>query len=247
MAEEESHGVPEWVVTYGDMMSLLLTFFIMLVSLSDVVAEEKYRAVLDAIHKYVGYRQGPSAPPGKNFPLNALIKQLDVFSLGSFSDEAEGYGGIKTRSVEGKHVHVYRTPEGTPRQVRNAVAFDRGSAALTESAKNRLRKIASELAGKPNKIEIRGHVAPGPTLDKSESGGSDTGGSFVLSYQRALNALHFLEQLGIAHKRMRITAASDTEPLPKTGDRRSQQDDRVEVRMLDTFADDYVGPRELAD
>ena len=33
---DSSPGVPEWVVTYGDMMSLLLTFFIMLVSLSEL-------------------------------------------------------------------------------------------------------------------------------------------------------------------------------------------------------------------
>ncbi|HID23354.1 MAG TPA: hypothetical protein EYP14_13280, partial [Planctomycetaceae bacterium] len=43
MADEDSGGVPEWVVTYGDMMSLLLTFFIMLVSLSEVVADKRYR------------------------------------------------------------------------------------------------------------------------------------------------------------------------------------------------------------
>ena len=40
--EEESMGIPEWVVTFGDMMSLLLTFFIMLVSLSEMKEEEKY-------------------------------------------------------------------------------------------------------------------------------------------------------------------------------------------------------------
>ena len=34
--EEPSAGVPEWVVTFGDMMSLLLTFFIMLVSMSEI-------------------------------------------------------------------------------------------------------------------------------------------------------------------------------------------------------------------
>jgi chemotaxis protein MotB len=52
--DDDSPGVPEWVVTYGDMMSLLLTFFIMLVSLSEVVAENKYRAILDALQKYTG-------------------------------------------------------------------------------------------------------------------------------------------------------------------------------------------------
>ena len=36
--EDPPAGVPEWLVTFGDMMSLLLTFFIMLVSLSEVAS-----------------------------------------------------------------------------------------------------------------------------------------------------------------------------------------------------------------
>ena len=46
MEEDAPPGVPEWVVTYGDMMSLLLTFFIMLVSLSEIVAE---KAISDSV------------------------------------------------------------------------------------------------------------------------------------------------------------------------------------------------------
>ena len=60
--EGDAGGIPEWVVTFGDMMSLLLTFFIMLVSLSEVVADQKYRAILDALQQYLGYRTAPASP-----------------------------------------------------------------------------------------------------------------------------------------------------------------------------------------
>ncbi|VAX39948.1 Flagellar motor rotation protein MotB, partial [hydrothermal vent metagenome] len=76
MEEDEAPGVPEWVVTYGDMMSLLLTFFIMLVSLSEVVADQKYRAVLDSLQQYTGYRGSPKAPAGTSFPLNSMIESV---------------------------------------------------------------------------------------------------------------------------------------------------------------------------
>ncbi len=36
---EEEMGIPEWVVTFGDMMSLLLTFFILLFSMSELKVE----------------------------------------------------------------------------------------------------------------------------------------------------------------------------------------------------------------
>jgi len=66
MEEDDAPGVPEWVVTYGDMMSLLLTFFIMLVSLSEIVNDEKYRSILESIQKYTGYRTGPVFSSGEN-------------------------------------------------------------------------------------------------------------------------------------------------------------------------------------
>ena len=47
--EDAPPGVPEWVVTYGDMMSLLLTFFIMLVSMSELKDEGKNRAALNSM------------------------------------------------------------------------------------------------------------------------------------------------------------------------------------------------------
>ena len=43
MEEDPPMGIPEWVVTFGDMMSLLLTFFIMLVSMSEMKQEEKFQ------------------------------------------------------------------------------------------------------------------------------------------------------------------------------------------------------------
>ena len=67
-------GVPEWVVTYGDMMSLLLTFFIMLVSLSEVAGNKKYLQVLESLQKGIGYRAAPASPPGNNFPLNSMLE-----------------------------------------------------------------------------------------------------------------------------------------------------------------------------
>ena len=240
MDDDASPGVPEWVVTYGDMMSLLLTFFIMLVSLSDVVAQEKYRAVLDSLQQYVGYRQGPIAPPGKNFPLNSALRQLDAFSLSSFTDDDTGYGGIRTMAVEGKNVHVFRTREGTPAKVGEAVVFAPGETALSQVGQDRLQVIALELAGKPNKIEIRGHASADPLPE-----GSASANQCVISYERARVVLGYMVQLGIAPDRMRIVAASTTEPLPKTGDWQSQQNDRVEIRILDAFAETFVGPREV--
>ena len=55
---DDGGGVPEWVVTFGDMMSLLLTFFIMLVSMSEVKEQERYQAMVDSIRQRFGHDHG---------------------------------------------------------------------------------------------------------------------------------------------------------------------------------------------
>ena len=56
--EDEGGGIPEWVVTFGDMMSLLLTFFIMLVSLSEVKEKERYQTMVDTLQRRFGHCYG---------------------------------------------------------------------------------------------------------------------------------------------------------------------------------------------
>ena len=53
--EDQGGGIPEWVVTFGDMMSLLLTFFIMLVSLSEI--KEELEKIDELLH---GALSGPT-------------------------------------------------------------------------------------------------------------------------------------------------------------------------------------------
>lgn len=238
--QDEGGGIPEWVVTFGDMMSLLLTFFIMLVSLSEIANEKKYRAILDALQQYTGYRTSPAAPAGESFPLNSLVEQLQT--LGSFTDRDNGHGGVKTRALEGPDVRVYRTREGNSLQIGEPLHFAAGSVELSDEARRRLHDIASEIAGKPNKIELRGHAAPEP-LSETAAVADKT----RLSYERARNVLRYLEELGVDHARLRVAAVADLEPLPESGDESSQKHDRVQVVMLDVFSDELVGPEVVPD
>ena len=235
MSDDAPPGVPDWVVTYGDMMSLLLTFFIMLVSMSEVASESKYRAILESLHQYLGYRTGPAGPPGQSFPLNSLIEALQT--LGSHTNTELGRGGVRVRGPAGDQIRVFGNREGERLRAGDLVLFRPGRADLTDEARTELRTIARNLAGKPNKVEIRAHVAPSPEVTPDDAG--------LLSYRRGRTVVGFLESAGIAHERLRITAGADTEPLPDRGDEQPLPHDRVEVLLLDEFADTYIGPRAV--
>lgn len=268
MDDEAPAGVPEWVVTYGDMMSLLLTFFIMLVSLSEVKADQKYRAILNALQRYVGYRAAPLAPPGESFPLNSLIARLDA--LGGQTDLDPGKGGVKSRALPGQDMRVLRTREGTALRVGDPILFAQDSSALSAQARRQLPAIAAELAGKPNKIEIRAYLP-----ETGETGAPPAAGETARlqlstrAYERARSVLEFLQGLGIAPDRIRITVASrlsrdesssasaldDGPAIGQAGrlaPRGAEEDSSarlsgsaVEVLILDAFAGEFVGPREI--
>ena len=233
MADDAPPGAPEWVVTYGDMMSLLLTFFIMLVSLSEVHASERYRAVLESLEEYLGYRTAALSPPGRNFPLNSLIAALET--LGSFTNQDVGRGGVRHEAPSGRELRTFRTREGERVRVGRPIVFAHGETELSGDALDELRRIADDLAGKLHKIEIRAHASAG-----AAGGGDPT----LVSYRRGRAVLQALEELGLARDRLRITAAADTEPPKSSGDQPIAPADRVEVLTLDEYAGTYAGPAE---
>lgn len=244
MDDDAPPGVPEWVVTYGDMMSLLLTFFIMLVSLSEVAGQHKHQGILEALQAYGAYPAASASPPGKHFPANSLVEKLTT--LGSFTNEEDGKGGVKRPGVPGDSLRVKRTAEGTPQIVGDPILFEAGESVLPPSEDQNLLWIAADLAGKPNKISIRGHVGPTAAFDEAAE---DTPEEFqrkmVLSYERARAVWLFLRSQGIAEYRMRITAVGDAEPGEPSADQTANPPDRVEVIILDTFSSEFIGPEDL--
>ena len=48
---ESSDSAPAWMVSYGDMMSLLLTLFVMLVSMSEIKQNDRFQGVADSLHE----------------------------------------------------------------------------------------------------------------------------------------------------------------------------------------------------
>ncbi|MCA8989548.1 MAG: OmpA family protein [Planctomycetaceae bacterium] len=235
MADDGPPGVPEWVVTYGDMMSLLLTFFIMLVSLSEVVADKKYRAILEAARQHMGYRSAPLAPPGKKFPMNSLIEDLENQMLGSQADTEKGSGGTKSHGTPGQDLRVMRLDEGESQLAGRAILFQEGSAEISPEMKEQILGIARDIAGKPQKIEIRAFCNP------FVAGIPQTTTQLLdLGYERANAIRQILLDQKIRRNHMRVAVffhslENETQRNP-TG-----ATDRVEITIFNEFAHEYIG------
>ncbi len=241
--EDDGGGIPEWVVTFGDMMSLLLTFFIMLVSLSEIKDEEKYQAMVESMVKQFGYESAmQSFAPGRSKPRNSQIAK--IASDGRSRRMNVMQGGDKVQAPVGDFPHVRIVRPGEKTHYGTVVFFEEGSAELTEQCKQDLAVAVKAIGGKPQKIELRGHTSKRP-LDAD----SAFKNHWDLAYQRSWNVLRQLVDLHkIDNERIRISVAGPYEPMHISPDQASQKSNpRVEIYMLNEVVSDLMGTKDELD
>ena len=56
LPEEEKAGIPAWVVTFADLMSLLMCFFVLLLSFSEIDAQ-KFKQIAGELSKAFGVQR----------------------------------------------------------------------------------------------------------------------------------------------------------------------------------------------
>jgi len=233
---EEKAGIPEWVVTFGDMMSLLLTFFIMLVSMSEIKEEARYHAMAESLRRRFGHdRSMMSMIPGPTVTRNSSLDKMAVMGRARRMNTMNG--GDKVKAPVGDYPKVRSIRKGEHATLGGVVDFSEGSAELTEENKRTLQTIAVQVGGKPQKIEIRGHTSTKPL-----PADSPYKSHWDLSYARCRNVMKFLIKIGVSPQRLRLVAAASNEPKHIRPDPLLQRENpRVEVFMLDELVQDLEG------
>jgi flagellar motor protein MotB len=112
------------------------------------------------------------------------------------------------------------------------ILFEEFSAKLDDSQTADLAFVARELAGKTQRIEIRGHASRRPLPPDSTFHDH-----FDLAYARCRAVCNFLQSHGIDSQRMRISVSAENEPASDvlTPPAYGQIDSRVEIRLLNEW------------
>ncbi len=237
--KETEEGAPAWMVTYGDMMTLLLCFFVIIVALSEIKEDEKYRAVVESLREAFGYRGGvgtvPSEIPPDVSPRKRELAQLAEnirMHLGESTDESQ----------EGRHTAVKRIREGMLFTIGGVSMFEKGRADLLPAAHDPLLSIAKTIRGLRLKVELRGHTCKAPSVDPRYRDNVD------LSYARARAVYDFLVGTGadrgrIDKQRLSVSGRGSSEPLVTRAYKEVQmrQNDRVEIIVTEALVEEYQG------
>ena len=225
--DEPQGGAPEWTVTLADMMSLLLTFFILLLAMSEIKEEQMYQDIAEALRRRFGHELSQTnVTPGPVMPRNARVARNPVVDRARQRDLESG--GQKNRAPIGASPRVESPTDKGQAAAAVVVFFKPGTVEPTPGSLRKLEIFAAEASGKPQRISVRGHASRLPL--PSDAPYAD---AWDLAYERARAVLRVLTAAGIAEPRIRIASSAWHDPLdvgPAPEDVR--RNDRAEVYLL---------------
>lgn len=167
-------GAPLWIVTFADMMSLLLTFFVLMFSMSEV-KQERFLIAAQSLREAMGSTaEAPSPNPIGLMP-DEVDPELDMsnpgLEMGATTNPVDGTGGedvidvfaeaymemiverletlVEESGMETGAVEIVTEEEGVYLRIRDAALFPSGSANLINEGRDlvaSLADITSELA-----------------------------------------------------------------------------------------------------
>lgn len=231
--KKQSEGAPEWMVTFGDMMALLLTFFILLQMFSELKRDYEYQRVITAIKEAFGYSGGIGVLPVDDPPLKSVIEQLEEMAVRNY--ENTRISNAQDPGVEGPQMRVTKVREGIVFTIGGPSTFDEFSAEIKPAVREQIEKLSVLLKGRRNKIVIRGHAAkkhippdqPWKDLDE-------------LSFARARNVKDVLLEMGIDDEVFRLEAVGTREPVVPRAVEPNEiaENRRVEIILTEQLVDE---------
>jgi chemotaxis protein MotB len=230
---ECEEGIAEWVMSYADMITILMAFFVVMYSMAGTPDEAKEEAVFRSLREQFGPMIRGWQAMGHGPYVRTDSQMAQWTSMGAARRQAANRGGAENRGPRGEHPRVHSLRPGEQESIGGMVYFPEGSSTLTPKQKQQLQTIAEELGGKPQKIEIRGHTSRRPPpVDAPFRDNWD------LAYSRCRSVLDDLVSLGLDPRRFRLSVAAENEPAPGGRDVLERGfNSRVEVFLLSEVAE----------
>jgi chemotaxis protein MotB len=238
-------GAPGWLATFSDLCTLLLTFFILLLSFAKTETA-KYEAAIGSLRNAFGgnvlkagevMRAGKSptdAPtmidsdnPSKPFPIEFLTAEglLDKHEVNRDSDtQLNQLKKMLADNDLAEAANVYEMPETIFVKMKDKILFRPGSTGIDDINIQVFERLVKMMKENNWNIMIEGHAAQGEISSKDKSIDA-----YSLSSERALAVSKSLIQRGISPSRITTIFYGDSRPQTKTNT--TVSDRRVEFLL----------------
>lgn len=208
-AEEPEEGgmptAPFWMTTYGDMVTLLLTFFILMFAMSSV-NEQKFLKAAASLAGALGVLEKNVSVVGEKSPAIGVSglaqEQLDMLeSLEQIAEifQVEALQDIASVDIIGPGEAVI--------SMGDELLYDAGEAQLKPQALRVLEGIANSIRGRTEKVFVKGHTdnVPINTIQFPSN--------WHLSTSRAVTVVRLFEERGVPPEQLAAMGHGEFAPL----------------------------------
>lgn len=240
-------GLPGWMATFSDLVTLLLTFFVLLLSFAKTESA-KYEAALGSIRNAFGgnvlkygevIQRGKSpddsptmmetADPIRPFPIDFLTMEglLDKHEINRESTETldtmkEDLGEYSLN----ENADVFEMPEGIKVAIKDKIYYEVGSATnISQISIPVFDRIIKLLSNKDWTVFVQGHAHPG---EVSADGKMN---AFQLSAARSEEVTKFLIKKGVRPEKITSVFYGDSRPIRIQG--KSEAENNKESRRVE--------------
>lgn len=224
---EEEDDSNEWITTFADLSMLLLVFFILLYSMSEIDAKKfdmTFQSVTKAISGKIDKiatskvsREEAGAILNQVVTRRQIIKaQRKVFEDVKYLQTTKGVEGILSAKFEDGKITIKLPAD---------ILFKPGRVQLTKKGQAAIKALKDFFLQHPDQyINIKGYT------DNTRPGkGSRLKDNWEISSLRAVNVLRYLMKIGLKPNRLTATGLGEMDPLvPNNSPRNRQRNRRVE-------------------
>jgi chemotaxis protein MotB len=227
--EEEHENLERWLITYADLITLLLAFFIMMYVFSkqDTRKYEEVAGHLKTIFT------GGSSVSGQGKDAGIIPFELPVKTTQSTGKEVEGklenevQNLVDNESMK-KNISIFSDERGVIIRVLDKAFFDEGKADLKEQAKSALDKIIPVIKNIDNQIRIEGHT------DNVPINNYEFRSNWELSVRRATEVVrYFIEKYDFSPERISAVGYAEHHPVVVNDNARNRAlNRRIEIIVM---------------
>lgn len=203
----------EWLMTFGDMMALLLTFFVLLIGISSP-DQGKFDKAMQSIAEALG------ADPGSSTATLLVAEKASEASfknLGSQVEEIINEGNLQDI------VDVAINERGIVLNIVGGALFRSGGARVSRDMKPLLLTVSDMLKKLPYKIIVEGHT------DDTQTKGGRYPSNWELSAARAAAVVRVMAEGGVAADRFSAIGYAEFRPLYAQTKANRAKNRRVEI------------------
>ena len=206
-AKKEEPAQEEWLTTFADMMTLLMTFFVLLFSMSTIDPVK-----LQQFGESVGTKKAQSQNKEKLVSLSDVSRDMQKL--------------IKQEQLSSM-VQVSMSSRGVTMGIASDLAFGVGSADLSPQIMDFLVKLVPTMKSAKYNIAVEGHT------DNVPMRSAQFPSNWELSAARASAVIRFLTENGVQSDKLQAIGYADTRPIAENSTSAGRaKNRRVDITFL---------------